>query len=155
MSEKYEGKLNFAPENEAEPYLAEVYEDELKLAPENEAEPDLAEVAIDSLSKQAIKIDELIARYPEGVTLNGCSVAYYQSTKTEVPEFYFAEDRSRKIYITCKELKKLFEGWLKACNGNVDKLHNLLKKKPQKYKFERMAPPSKFIKVIPVKNNGK
>lgn len=77
---------------------------------------------ISGLGGTYISLNDLIAEYPEGVTVNGAFITDNQQKAclicTEAPDKYF--------YAEAGDLKKIFAGWLNACNGSIDELNETL-----------------------------
>ena len=71
-----------------------------------------------------ISLNDLIANYPEGVTVNGVSIR--DTGKGEVPCFTFTEDSTRYAYMVSGDLALIFESWRNFCNGDIDELNNAL-----------------------------
>lgn len=74
----------------------------------------------------AIKINDLIAEYPDGVTVNGAFLMHINKTNSDVPGFIFAEAPDKFFYAEAGDLKKLFDAWLSACNNNIEELNEQL-----------------------------
>lgn len=86
-----------------------------------------------SKNKDKIKLDDLMAQYPNGVTING---AYYISNTKFNPFwiFTFEEDKT-KCFSAGGDLKKIASDWLEHCENNFVLLNEHLAKSPIKFKI--------------------
>lgn len=77
-----------------------------------------------------IKVDEVIANYPDGVTVTGAFIIAKKDKKTDKVKisgcFIYAEAPDKYFYAEAGDLKKIFDGWLQECNGNIDQLNEKL-----------------------------
>lgn len=83
----------------------------------------------------AIKVNDLIAEYPDGVTINGAFLVHISKTNKDVPCFIFAEAPDKFFYAEAGDLKKIFEGWLNVCDGSIDELNESLSAENVKLKI--------------------
>lgn len=71
-----------------------------------------------------IPLNDLIADYPDGVTINGAFIR--KTDKGDKPCFTFSENANKYFYAVSGDLANLFEGWLHNCNGDVSELNEEL-----------------------------
>ena len=83
-----------------------------------------------------ISLNDLIANYPEGVTVNGVSIR--DNGKGEVTCFTFAEDPNKYAYAVSGDLKIIFEAWLNDAEGSIEELNNDLQAENVKLKIQKV-----------------
>lgn len=72
-----------------------------------------------------LALNDLIANYPEGVTINGVSLRDGKEIKN-VPCFTFAEDSTKYFYAVSGDLHKIYTAWMNACGNNIETLNEAL-----------------------------
>lgn len=95
---------------------------------------------------EKIKLDDLIAAYPDGVAVNGFDIVNYQGAT--FPVFTFCEDASR-YFSGGMALKNMANRWLEICGGNIEQANAELAKEPVILKMEKVKTKNKrdFTKV--------
>ena len=77
-----------------------------------------------------INLNDLIAEHPDGVTITGAFTIGKKDKKTDEVKisgcFIYAEAPDKFFYAEAGDLKKIFDGWLNDCNGNIDELNEQL-----------------------------
>ena len=86
-------------------------------------------------------IKELIEKYPDGVTVNGCHAFHFKGD-TIGTVFTFVEDSTR-VFPTPGDLGKIFEEWLAFFDGDASAVCEFLRENPIKIKVEHV-PLKKF-----------
>lgn len=81
-----------------------------------------------------ISLNDLIANYSEGVTINGVFIR--KTEDRQIPCFTFAEEANKYFYAVSGDIAGLYEGWLNAC-GSVDELAENLRYENIKIKIEK------------------
>ena len=111
-------------------------------------------IAIDPIldGRNKITIEDLIAQYPDGVSIDGFSI--YQPVNKiypECPVFSFVEDGT-KYFNDGKALKEMVTAWLDSYDNNRVAINEELKKSPVKVKLEKiiLRNGNKFTKVTVV-----
>ena len=70
-----------------------------------------------------IALNDLIAKYPEYVTITGAFTFEFKDKITQKVKvckcFNYAEDPDKYFYAESGDLPKIFDGWLQFCNGNI------------------------------------
>ena len=114
--------------------------------------------AIDTImdGRDKITIEDLIAQYPDGVSIDGFSI--YQPVSKIYPErpvFSFAEDAT-KYFNGGKALKEMVTAWLDSYDNNRDAINAELKKSPIKVKLEKITlrNGNKFTKVTVIDDDN-
>lgn len=82
-----------------------------------------------------ISLNDLIANYPEGVTVSGVSIR--DTDKGEVTCFTFTEAPDKYAYAVSGDLKIIFESWLED-SGGVEELNNELQYECIKLKIQKV-----------------
>ena len=81
-------------------------------------------------TRQKVKCKEVIAKYPEGITINAIDFVNMTDKKSkekkDVAVFGFAED-SGKYFFGGIQLNKIAAAWRAACEGSVTTLNEELK----------------------------
>ena len=106
--------------------------------------------------RNKISVEDLIAQYPDGVSINGFSI--YQPVNKIYPErpiFSFVEDAT-KYFNGGKALKEMVTAWLDSYDNNRSAINDELKKSPIKVKLEKITLRSgnKFTKVTVVDDDN-
>lgn len=71
-----------------------------------------------------ISVNDLIADYPDGVTVTG---AFVINTKEGSKRcLTFAEDAYKYFYAESGDVARLYESWLATCNGDINELNDAL-----------------------------
>lgn len=83
-----------------------------------------------------ISLNDLIANYPDGVTVNGVSIR--DTGKGEVTCFTFAEDANKYAYAVSGDLKIIFGAWLDDAGGSIEELNNALQYERIKLKIQKV-----------------
>lgn len=83
-----------------------------------------------------IPLNDLIAEYPEGVTVNGVSIR--DNGKGEVICFTFAEDANKYAYAVAGDLAIIFNAWLNDADGSIEELNNDLQYENIKLKIQKV-----------------
>ncbi len=83
-----------------------------------------------------ISLNDLIANYPDGVTVNGVSIR--DTNKGKVTCFTFAEDANKYAYAVSGDLKIIFEAWLNDAEGSIEELNNDLQAENVKLKIQKV-----------------
>lgn len=82
-----------------------------------------------------ISINDLIAEYEDGVTVNG---AFVIDTQTGAkPCFTFAENANKYFYAVAGDIARLYEGWLSDCHGDINELNEELRLENIKIKIQK------------------
>lgn len=97
----------------------------------------LAKIAREAVGNgEYLSIDDLIAKYPEGVTVNG---AFQVNIKGKIlPALTFEENPRQHFYAVAGDLGKIFESWVDYFCGDESKVVEYLKKNPVKLKIWRV-----------------
>jgi hypothetical protein len=82
-----------------------------------------------------ISLNDLIANYPDGVTVNGVSIR--KTSKGDVPCFTFAEDSNKYAYAVSGDLAVIWEAWLNDADGSIEELNNALQVENVKIKIQK------------------
>ena len=82
-----------------------------------------------------ISLNDLIANYPEGVTVSGVSIR--DTGKGKVTCFTFAEDPNKYAYAVSGDLKIIFESWLEDAGG-IEELNDELQYECIKLKIQKV-----------------
>lgn len=93
-------------------------------------------------------LDEIIEKYPNGVTINGC-LAITKDGKT-TPAVTFAEEPGSYFYAASGDFGKLFNRWVEYCCGEESTVNRFLAEKPQYLRFYKVKNKSnggKYVKV--------
>ena len=113
--------------------------------------------AIDPIldGRNKITIEDLIAQYPDGVSIDGFSI--YQPVNKIYPErpvFSFVEDGT-KYFNGGKALKEMVTAWLDSYDNDRVAINEELKKSPLKVKLEKITlrNGNKFTKVTVIDDN--
>ena len=113
--------------------------------------------AIDPIldGRNKITIEDLIAQYPDGVSIDGFSI--YQPVNKIYPErpvFSFVEDGT-KYFNGGKVLKEMVTAWLDSYDNDRVAINEELKKSPLKVKLEKITlrNGNKFTKVTVIDDN--
>ena len=113
--------------------------------------------AIDPIldGRNKITIEDLIAQYPDGVSIDGFSI--YQPVNKIYPErpvFSFVKDGT-KYFNGGKALKKMVTAWLDSYDNDRVAINEELKKSPLKVKLEKITlrNGNKFTKVTVIDDN--
>ena len=128
--------------------MADKIENELKFENKTENETEfepvsLADIARNSIrnrknsSKEKIKLDEIIAKYPDGVTINGANLVNSPKFDKNFWIFSFVEDDS-KCFSAGGEMARIAEDWLKFYDNNFAALNDDLEKYPLKFKLNKI-----------------
>lgn len=98
----------------------------------------LADIAKATTHKVRTKlsIDDLISRYPEGVTI--CGAYIFNHNDQDLKCFLFEENSDQFFYAHSGEIAKLFNEWLDACKGDCITLNKELAEEPLKVKIYRV-----------------
>lgn len=83
-----------------------------------------------------ISLNDLIAEYPEGVTVNGVSIR--ETEKGSVTCFTFSENANKYAYAVSGDLKIIFEAWLNDAEGSLEELNNALQAENVKLKIQKV-----------------
>ena len=82
-----------------------------------------------------IAVNDLIADYPDGVTVVG---AFVIDTKEGSKRcLTFAEDPYKYFYAESGDLVRLYESWLTSCNGDINELNDALCAENIKIKIQK------------------
>lgn len=82
-----------------------------------------------------LPLNDLIADYPEGVTVNGAFII--KTDKGDKPCFTFAENANKHFYAVAGDLAHLFEAWLSNCNEDINELNEDLHAENIKIKIQK------------------
>lgn len=100
---------------------------------------DLAKKSVNNNSimagREKISTDDIIAVYPNGISINSVNMVTYQGTT--YPVFTFSEDDS-KFYSGGKALTKLANDWLEMCNGDIGEVNEGISAEPVKVKLSKV-----------------
>ena len=121
-----------------------------------EEEIDLEEVAIEAVGggEQYMPVDDVIAQYPDFVTVNGCHAFHFKNEVGTV--FTFAEDSSRCFPVKSGDLPKIYEAFVDRCGGDESKVCRLLKEKPVKMKIYKVKNGNKtYVKAQIIRSERK
>ena len=81
-------------------------------------------------TRQKVKCKEVIAKYPNGITINAIDFVNMTDKKSkekkDVAVFGFAEDPA-KYFFGGVQINKIAAAWLSACGGSVTDLNEELK----------------------------
>ena len=97
----------------------------------------LAKIAREAVGNgEYLSIDDLIAKYPKGVTVNG---AFQVNIKGKhLPALTFEENPRQHFYAVAGDLGKIWQGWVDYFCGDESKVVESLKKNPVKLKIWRV-----------------
>lgn len=83
-----------------------------------------------------ISLDNLIAKYPDGVTINGAFIRAYEDS--QIPCFTFAEDANKYFYAVSGDVARLYDNWFNNCDQSIDELAENLRYENVKVKMEKI-----------------
>ena len=102
--------------------------------------------------RQKIKIDDLIARYPDGVSITGVDIIKYNGTR--FPSFIFAEDDTC-CFSGGLALIEMADAWVEAYDGDMQAINESLQREPVRIKLEKTKTKNKRdytrVTVLPSK----
>lgn len=102
--------------------------------------------------RQKIKIDELIARYPDGVSITGVDIIKYEGSR--FPSFIFAEDENC-CFSGGLALIEMADAWVEAYDGDMQAINESLQREPVRIKLEKVKTKNKRdytrVTVLPPK----
>ena len=84
---------------------------------------------------EKIKLDDVIATYPDGVTITGTEMV--NNNGSSFPVFTFAEDTS-KYFSGGKALREMVEAWIEECDGDLGLVNDELQKEPVIIKMRKV-----------------
>ena len=82
-----------------------------------------------------IPLNDLIANFPDGVTISGVSIR--DTAKGKITCFTFAEAPDKYAYAVSGDLKIIFESWLEDA-GSVEELNNEISHESIKLKIQKV-----------------
>lgn len=101
---------------------------------------------------QKIKLDDLIARYPEGVSITGVDIINYEGSR--FPSFTFAEDDTL-CFSGGMALIQMADAWLEGYEGDIQAINEDLMREPVRIQLEKVMTKSKRtytrVKILPSK----
>ena len=102
---------------------------------------DLERITNKTLSMERIKVNDVIANYPEGVTISGVVPYIYKdkATKERVDGYGFTFEENADVFFpaTAGDLRKLVNEWLTG--GDIDEVNEYLSKKHLKVRIEKIT----------------
>lgn len=84
--------------------------------------------------KTKITLDDVIATYPDGVTITGVSLTENRKYGGHFWSFTFAEDDGKYFYAQ-GDMTKIADDWLDSSDGDVEELNSDLADEPIKIKI--------------------
>lgn len=84
---------------------------------------------------EKIKLDDVIATYPDGVTITGAEMV--NNNGSSFPVFTFAEDTS-KYFSGGKALREMVEAWIEGYDGDLGAVNEDLQKEPVRIKMRKV-----------------
>lgn len=96
--------------------------------------------------REKISTDDIIAVYPNGISINSVNMVTYQGN--EYPVFTFVEDDS-KYFSGGKALKSIVNAWVDACEGDISEINVGISAEPVKIKLTKIKTSTgrNFVKV--------
>ena len=82
-----------------------------------------------------ISLNDIINKYPEGITINGSFIRSYEDR--QIPCFTFAEDANKYFYAVSGDVARLYENWFNNCDCSIDELAENLRYENVKIKIEK------------------
>lgn len=82
-----------------------------------------------------ISLNDIIEKYPEGVTINGVFIRSYEGR--QIPCFTFIEDVNKYFYAVSGDIARLYENWFNNCDQSIDELAENLRYENVKIKIEK------------------
>lgn len=82
-----------------------------------------------------ISLNQIIEKYPEGVTINGAFIRAYEDR--QIPCFTFVEDANKYFYAVSGDVARLYDNWLNNCDNSIDELADSLRYENIKIKIEK------------------
>ena len=82
-----------------------------------------------------ISLNDIIEKYPEGLTINGAFIRSYEDR--QIPCFTFVEDANKYFYAVSGDVARLYENWLNNCENSIDELNENLRYENVKIKIEK------------------
>lgn len=83
-----------------------------------------------------ISLDNIIKKYPEGLTINGAFIRAYEDGN-KIPCFTFVEDANKYFYAISGDVARLYDNWLNNCDNSIDELAESLRYENVKIKIEK------------------
>jgi len=82
-----------------------------------------------------ITVDEIIAQYPDGITLTGANIV--KMGDVTFPVFTFTEEPKR-YFSGGKALREMVDAWLEASDGDLREVNDWLKANPMKIRMSKV-----------------